>query len=100
MANNYLKFSSNWARNTAVIPGYSTKVDSAWTSLSGKIYYVESKFGKSTLTKPQIKARDGLGDQYVVERWGYDFFGRLGSYVGGTATAVGAHKIGGGCRCR
>ena len=50
---------------------------------SGEKRYVESKFGKSTLTKPQREAQKALGDQYYVERWGYDFFDRIGSYLGG-----------------
>jgi uncharacterized protein RhaS with RHS repeats len=65
------------------IDGYSTRIDSAWRSWRGREYYVESKFGKGSLTTPQRKARDGLGDQYRIERWSYDFFNKVGGYSGG-----------------
>jgi len=70
-------------RNTATIAGFTTEVDSTWMSLRGEVYYVESKFGTSGLTAAQRLARNALGDAYHVERWGYDFTGRVGAYAGG-----------------
>jgi len=90
--------------NEATIPGFSTEVDSTWQSLSGDLYYVESKFGTSTLTGPQTAAT--VLDNYYVERWGYDFFGRVGGYVGGTLFSVpfqqgaSAAPSGTGCGCQ
>jgi RHS repeat-associated protein len=51
----------------------------------GFTYYIESKFGTSTLTKAQRVAQKALGSRYIVDRWGYDYFGRAGGYLGGTA---------------
>jgi hypothetical protein len=84
------------------IPGYRTRPDSVWNSFFGKRYYVETKFGKSTLTSAQRAARDGLGEQYLVERWSYEFFGRLGGYVGGSAGwGIGEQLSSGeGCDCQ
>ena len=97
--NNRIKGSREiFERNSASIPGQSTQVDSTWRSIFGRNYYVEAKFGKSTLTKPQRRAAAALGDQYHVERWDYPFFGRVGAYFGGTA-AAGALPGGGGNGC-
>jgi len=68
--------------------GQSTLVDSTWRSWSGALYDTESKFGMSTLTKPQQRAAKAFGDAYHVERWGYDIFSRAGSYFGATGTSV------------
>lgn len=99
---NTLKGSSQAAaRNTASIPGQSTLVDSTWSSISGATYYVESKFGLSSLTGPQRRAAKALGDLYHVERWGYPFFDRVGAYLGGTGAATVSSALGGGdCTCR
>ena len=101
IANNYMKFSRPAARrNFRSIPGQSTRVDSTWDSIFGNRYYVETKFGKSTLTKPQRRAAAALGDRYHVERWDYPFFSRVGAYFGGTATASALPRSGGnGCGC-
>ena len=78
----------NWLKGSTLldtqgsIPGFSTIPDSTWQSLSGDIYYVESKFGTSGLTSAQRIARDALGDAYVVERWGYDWVARVGANLG------------------
>lgn len=62
-----------------------------WRSRSGRIYYVESKFGLSSLRPAQREARDGLGTGYVVERWTYEFFGNVGGGIGaGIGGATGA----------
>jgi RHS repeat-associated protein len=70
---------------TRSIKGYRTIVDSTWESRGGATYYVESKFGTSGLTAAQRRAANALGDQYRVERWGYDFFGNVGAAGGGIA---------------
>ena len=83
------------------IPGYRTRPDSVWDSLLGNRYYVESKFGKSNLTNAQRVARDWLDDQYHIERWSYDFFGRVGGYGGGAAGwGASALATGDGCACQ
>lgn len=85
----------NWLQGSSLlgtqvkIPGLSTIADSAWRSMSGAAYYVESKFGTSTLTSAQRIARDTLGDAYHIERWGYDWVGRVGSTLG-NALGIGA----------
>lgn len=56
---------------------------------SGIPYIVESKFGTSTLTPAQRAAQQALGDAYHVERWGYDWVGRVGGNLGyGAASAI------------
>jgi len=78
----------NWLRGNELIgtqvkiPGFSTIADSAWKNASGALYYVESKFGTSTLTKAQRTASNSLGSAYQVERWGYDWVGDVGSTIG------------------
>jgi hypothetical protein len=78
----------NWLQGSTLlgtqvpIPGYSSIADSAWQSLSGDLYYVESKFGMSTLTAAQQAAQAGLGDAYQVERWGYNWVGGVGANFG------------------
>jgi len=80
--------SYNWLQGSRllgtqeVIPGFRTRVDSVWQSASGMTYYVESKFGTAGLTAAQREARSGLGDAYQVERWGYDWVGRIGANLG------------------
>jgi RHS repeat-associated protein len=104
VASNTLKGSTQIAaRNTATIPSQTTLVDSTWRSITGRIYYVESKFGTSGLTSAQRRAAQAMGDAYHVERWGYPFFDRAGaaagSAVGGGAGA--ASGLGGGdCSCQ
>jgi RHS repeat-associated protein len=78
------------------IPGMRAIADSAWKGYDGAIYYVESKFGTSTLSKAQRVARDALGRAYHVERWGYDWVGRVGASIGLGVGAVGASL----CSCR
>ena len=99
---NYLKGSVQAGeRNSATILGQTTEVDSTWRSITGKIYYVESKFGKSSLTSAQRRAQRAMGDAYHVERWGYPFFERVGEYLGGTVGAItGSHIGGGDCLCQ
>jgi RHS repeat-associated protein len=100
VAENTLKGSTQAAaRNSASIPGQSTLVDSTWRSWSGTLYYTESKFGMSTLTKPQQRAAKALGDSYRLERWGYDFFGRAGSYFGATGTSL-VRSAADECECK
>jgi RHS repeat-associated protein len=73
----------------AGVEGLTTVFDSVWDSGEG-IYYVESKFGTSGLTAAQRAAANALGDAYQVERWGYDFFTRVGGYFGGGYAAAGS----------
>jgi RHS repeat-associated protein len=81
------------------IPGYRSKPDSVWDSFFGNRYYVESKFGKSTLTGPQRTARDGLDDSYHVERWSYEFFQDVGEYAGGAVGGATSNALGANCTC-
>jgi len=93
LINNRLKLSKLVARNEMTIPGHRTIVDSTWRSLDGSLYYVESKFGKSQLSRLQKKAYAVLGpEQYRIERWDYAFFGRIGAYTGGSG-AVGFNRL-------
>jgi len=64
------------------IPGLSTIADSEWLTPGGVTQFVESKFGKGTLTAAQRRAQAALGEAYNVERWGYDWVGRMGSTLG------------------
>ena len=82
------------------IPGQRTIADSAWQSLSGATYHVESKFGTAGLTSAQRAAANALGNAYHVERWGYPFFGRVGGYAGGTAGAAAGQAASGDCGCK
>lgn len=82
---NRLKGNNLLKTNRAISREYRTRADSHWMDRAGNTYYVESKFGDSALTRLQQKAADGLGARYRVERWGYDFFGRVGEYFGSTA---------------
>ncbi len=100
IANNYLRGSSLLATNKQTIIGFKTRPDSTWSSIMGNIYYFESKFGNSRLRPAQLAAAQALGDRYVVERWGYDFFGRIGAYLGGAAAAVINQGGVQGCDCR
>jgi RHS repeat-associated protein len=81
VAYNWLQGSTLLGREVS-IPGYSAIADSSWQGLSGDFYYVESKFGTSTLTAAQRAAQAGLGDAYRVERWGYDWVGSVGANLG------------------
>lgn len=105
LAENWLKGATLLERNEATIAGFSTKVDSTWRSLGGTTYFVESKFGLSTLTKPQRLANAALGPSglYRVERWGYPFFERVGAHIGGSAFGAAATAGQGShspCACR
>jgi hypothetical protein len=92
---NTLKGSTLLARNSRIFgSNLNTVADSQWTSLFGKNYVVESKFGTSTLTAAQREAQNALGNQYVVERWGYQFFTALGSVFGGAAGGAGNASLG------
>ena len=97
-AENTLEGSTNLATQTRSIRGFRTIVDSTWESARGEVYYVESKFGTSGLTAAQRQAANALGEQYQVERWGYDFFQRDGGYLGGGTGTVGAMS-GRSCGC-
>lgn len=94
---------SNWMRGNTLlgtqvrIPGMTTIADSAWRSANSVGYYIESKFGTSTLTAAQRLARDALGDIYHIERWGYDWVSRVGTTLG---VGVGAGAAAGSCTCR
>lgn len=70
------------------IPGQRSIADSVWQGRNNSNYYVESKFCTSGLTKPQRAAQSALGGAYQVDRWGYPWFGNVGSSLGGTAGAV------------
>ncbi|TNY26229.1 hypothetical protein BV497_09855 [Fulvimonas soli] len=98
---NRLAGSTLVARNEATISGLTTQVDSTWMSFSGDMYFVESKFGMSTLTRAQRVAKNALGDSYKVERWGYPFFERVGAYGGGTTVGsmFGSKAGNGGSDC-
>ncbi|MCX2836405.1 RHS repeat-associated core domain-containing protein [Microbulbifer thermotolerans] len=86
------------------IPGQRSIADSVWQGRNGSIYYVESKFGTSGLTKAQRAAQRALGGAYQVDRWGYPWFGNVGSGLGGTAGAAAGGAaanaaVGSGCGC-
>lgn len=102
IAKNTLRLSTQAApRSSASIPGQSTLVDSTWRSITGRIYYVESKFGTSGLTSAQRRAAQAMGDAYRVERWGYPFFNRAGAAAGGAAGGAAGSALGGGdCSCQ
>jgi RHS repeat-associated protein len=68
--------------------GFRTIFDAKWLSRAGKIFYEETKFGTSTLTKAQRAAQSTLGDAYVVQRWGYDWVKSVGAIGGGSAGGV------------
>ena len=100
---NRLKGSRLIETQTKSIPNYSTKVDSTWSSWRNETYWVESKFGKSSLTNAQKLADFDLGPSglYRVERWGYPFFERIGGYAGGGILAgVNAAESGSPCGCK
>ncbi len=67
---------------TSSIKGFTTVVDSTWKSFSGTVYYVESKFGTSTLTSAQRLARYAPGVDYRLQRWSYSWASRVGAYLG------------------
>jgi RHS repeat-associated protein len=71
----------------ARLPGGLTSVVDFSYVKSGVLYVVESKFGKSTLTKAQRAAQKALGANYSVQRWSYGFFGNVGGGFGGGAAA-------------
>jgi RHS repeat-associated protein len=82
------------------IPGLATRADSEWIK-RGMSYFVESKFGNSPLSSAQKVAQRVLGASYHVERWGYDFVGRVGAYLGGgVGASLGAAAIDSNCGCR
>jgi RHS repeat-associated protein len=88
LVENLLKGRRLLSTDTKSIPGMSTMVDSTWRNFfGGGIRYVESKFGTSGLTWAQSQAK-ALVPNYVVERWGYDFFGRVGGYAGGAVASL------------
>jgi RHS repeat-associated protein len=97
---------SNWLQGSTFlgsqvsIPGLTTIADSAWVGADGVAYYVESKFGTAGLTAAQRVAQRALGDLYQVERWGYDWVGKVGAGLGATAGGVGAAAATGSCGCR
>jgi RHS repeat-associated protein len=101
--NNTLAGSTNLGTQVSAadagLPGLTTVFDSVWQSAEGSIYYVESKFGLSTLTNAQRAAQAALGAAYQVERWGYPFFGQVGNVLGGAGGAAGAVS-GRGCGCK
>lgn len=82
-----------------VIPGYTSRSDWRFQT-RGRTRYIESKFGTSDLTKAQKRAREGLGDDYIVDRWTYDFFGDWGGRIGGAAGIAGSRAFGGNCECQ
>jgi len=99
---NWLRGSKLIAQERATIPGLSTKVDSTWRTITGAIKYVESKFGTSPLSGPQRVAA-ATEPNYVVERWGYDFFSRVGAYFGGATGTILSNPGGqgdGDCECK
>jgi RHS repeat-associated protein len=71
----------------ATIPGFRTQVDITFRNLLGGLYYLEAKFGKSTLTKAQRLAAQSVA-AYHVDRWTYPFFGRIGAYLGAGTGAI------------
>jgi hypothetical protein len=97
---------SNWLQGSTFlgtqisIPGLTTIADSAWVGSDGVAYYVESKFGTCGLTAAQRVAQRALGGLYHVERWGYDWVGRVGAGLGAAAGAAGVAATSGSCGCR
>ena len=99
LVENRLKGRRLIATERATIPGLFTKVDSTWRTLTGRIKYVESKFGTSPLSDAQRLAA-ATEPNYVVERWSYEFFSRIGAYFGGaTGTILGNPGGDGDCEC-
>ncbi|MEI8121841.1 MAG: RHS repeat-associated core domain-containing protein [bacterium] len=74
--------------------GTRTTADFVFESAAGAQYIVEAKFGMSTLTTAQRVAQQALGDAYHVERWGFDWVGRVGGNLGYGASAVANTFIG------
>jgi len=71
----------------AIGGGLTTIPDWIFFDGRGILYYVESKFGLSSLTDPQKAALAALGPvTYRVERWGYEFFSGIGAGVDGFGT--------------
>jgi RHS repeat-associated protein len=86
-------------KHKETIPGQTAKSD--WRfNIGGRTHYIESKFGTSDLTKPQRRARDGLGEDYIVERWTYDWFGDWGSRAGGALGIADSQGARLGCTCQ
>jgi RHS repeat-associated protein len=86
-------------RHKETIPNFTAKSD--WRfQIGGRTRYIESKFGTSKLSGPQRKARDGLGDDYIIERWPYEFFGDWGRRIGGAAGIAATRAAGGQCKCQ
>jgi len=98
IANNKLKGSTLISRNRMSIPGLRTIVDSTWRDVTGRIYYVEAKFGTATLSKLQRQAASQLGDLYEVERWSYDFVRNFGATISAGLGAA-AGSVSNPCGC-
>lgn len=102
LVENWLKGRTLIAQERATIPGLSTMVDSTWRTITGTVKYVESKFGTSGLTTAQ-KLAAATEPNYVVERWGYDFFSRVGAYFDGATGTILSNPGGGDdgdCECK
>ncbi|MCH7290781.1 hypothetical protein MMP65_04780 [Acinetobacter sp. ANC 3926] len=78
-------------KTQAKVDGLTTKFDSVWKTRNGSIFYVESKFGTSGLTKPQRIAQKVLGDTYKVDKWTYLWFSKVGGNIG---TVMGSSTTG------
>jgi RHS repeat-associated protein len=104
IAKNMLK-GSKLIQPQAKIPGQTTIADSYWRAMDGTKYWVESKFGTSSLSPAQKAAQKALGAAYHVEKWTYPWVGEVGStagtIAGGTAggTTVGVFSTS-DCGCQ
>ena len=76
---------------------YNTRArrDAQYTDRNGNVFEGEAKFGTSSLTSAQREAQRILGDQYIVDKFTYPFFGNVGATIGGTTSgALGASICG------
>ncbi|KLD76039.1 hypothetical protein Y886_23530 [Xanthomonas hyacinthi DSM 19077] len=96
--NNRLK-GSTLVDEQVKLTGFKTVFDSVWRDFRGATYYVESKFGKSGLTKPQREAQKILGEKYRVERWDYPFIEKVGGGAGAAGGAAAAAARDDACGC-
>ena len=81
------------SQTTTGIAGLTARPDWIFYDASGLLYYVESKFGLSSLTKAQREALAALGPiTFRVERSGYEFFSGVGAGLAGISTGYFTEK--------
>ena len=88
-----LKGNRKLGRNERIFPGANqrrTRNDWRFQGRNGQ-YHVESKFGTSRLTDAQKYTQRTLSNgQYVVDRWTYPFFGKVGQNLGEIVGGIGS----------